>query len=201
MPSENIEDASLVRKPVKNQFSNDGSFFENFKRITEAAAKKAQADESKEESEESEAKRARGEGSDGPTNHETTASDDLAHQSNPNQPKNDENEDKEQKIEKIIPERENEEKTVTNRRDILPHNQPPFVHTPNQLPPPNLFAVNVPPPPRPPMMNTLPFPPFGPPTHLHPLFHAMPQIPSSFMAPPPPPPPQNEGMDQFLSTH
>lgn len=38
--------------PPKNNFNNDGSFLENFKKITEAAAKKAQVEKQKQEKEE-----------------------------------------------------------------------------------------------------------------------------------------------------
>lgn len=48
---EHIEEETLTRKPAKNNFSNDGSFMENFMRITEAAAKKAQEDKDKQEKE------------------------------------------------------------------------------------------------------------------------------------------------------
>lgn len=53
-----FEESTLTRKPAKNNFSNDGSFFENFKRITEAAAKRTLEER---ELEENAAKRARGE--------------------------------------------------------------------------------------------------------------------------------------------
>lgn len=42
-----LADAAMV----KNNFSNDGSFFENFKKITDAAAKKAQEEKQKQERE------------------------------------------------------------------------------------------------------------------------------------------------------
>lgn len=45
---------SVIEEPVppKNSFNNDGSFLENFKKITEAAAKKAQEEKQKLEKEE-----------------------------------------------------------------------------------------------------------------------------------------------------
>lgn len=53
-PSINYQNPIVVADPVraKNNFNNDGSFFENFKKITEAAAKKAEEEKQKQEREE-----------------------------------------------------------------------------------------------------------------------------------------------------
>lgn len=44
--------ATTDSEKPKNNFNNDGSFFENFKKITEAAAKKAEEEKQKQEREE-----------------------------------------------------------------------------------------------------------------------------------------------------
>lgn len=186
-----IEESTLARKPAKNNFSNDGSFFENFKRITEAAAKKAQEEKEQKEKEELEARKARGEIVDNSEENGSNESDEA----------NNEADDTEINNQNTQNQNANKKRDF-NRASFESHNKPYPKHrysgSVNQLPPlmgspvmpPSSFnSTNmhlVPPPPIPPsnIMAMSNFP-TGP--HMAPFMQAP---PPPFHLPPPPPPPQ-----------
>lgn len=208
-----IEEATLTRKPAKNHFSNDGSFFENFKRITEAAAKKAQDEKEQKECEELEAKRARGELPDEGTESGNDDAGDAEEEtdSSGSASGDQEEEDKANENDGI-----NNQKPINPRRNLPHHNQQPYSHQPSHMQqqyPPN-FSSNLPPPPRPPISlmasPVMPVyghmpggpgpnnaPPFLPPASLQfgnamPPPHLMP-----FNQGPPPPPPSHATISHF----
>lgn len=181
-----IEESTLTRKPAKNNFSNDGSFFENFKRITEAAAKKAQEEKEQKEKEELEARKARGEIVENPEENGSNESDEA----------NNEADDTE--INNQNTQNQNTNKKRDFNRASFEHNKPyskhrypssaspmPLMASP-VMPPSSFNSANmhlVPPPPVPPCMAMANFP-TGP--HMPPFM----QAPPPFHLPPPPPPPQ-----------
>lgn len=201
-----IEESTLARKPAKNNFSNDGSFMENFKRITEAAAKKAQEEKEQKEKEELDARKARGE----------IVENQEENGSNESDEDNNEDEDTEINNQKTQNQNNNKKRDF-HRTSFEPHFNKPYSkhmthypgsggqlsfesNAPSLMPlmsspvmPPNMHLV--PPPPVPPLGNPH-FNQFatGPPMPFI-------QAPPPFHLPPPPPPPQPNQLGASSTIH